>query len=193
MMPMTSSHDDTAPSAIGLQRHKRSATRYRPRLPDHADRRPGVPRQAPPARPAEPGPALWRQDGVLRRRRIDTPVQAHSGPGQDADPAEAQRLRLLRPDPRRRPEDDRRDRQRIRRGDPAARRPRRRRRGRLPGRPDRQGRRTRHHRDQHPRGLRRHRRAPRRPSPTPWLPRRWPTATWAWRCRSWRPAVSPPR
>ena len=30
----------------------------------------------------------------------------------------------------------------------------------LPGRPDRQGRRTGHHRDQHPRGLRRHRRTP---------------------------------
>ena len=50
--------------------------------------------------------------------------------------------------------------ERVRRGDPAARRPRRRRRRDLPAGPDRQGRRTGHHRDQHPRGFRRHRRAP---------------------------------
>ena len=50
--------------------------------------------------------------------------------------------------------------ERVRRGGPAARRPRRRRGRRLPAGPDRQGRRTRHHRDQHPRRLRRHRRAP---------------------------------
>ena len=147
-------------SAVGMQKHKRTATDIGPGA-DHADRRPGVPGPLQPARSAQPRAQVRRQAGVLRGRRVHPAVQARPGPRQGADPAKDQRRRLLRPHPRRRPEDDRRDRRGVRRRNPAPRRPRRRRRRQLSAGPGRQGRRTRHHRHQRPRGLRRHRRAPR--------------------------------
>ncbi len=81
------------------------------------------------------------------------------GVGKPATRLERQYRRLLRPHPRRRPEDDRRDGRAVRRGDPATGRPRGRRCRGLPGRPDHQSRRTRHHRHQGSRGLRRYRRS----------------------------------
>ena len=146
-------------SAVGLQKHKRTATDIGLALITPIVGQDSWTAQ--PARSAQPRAAVRRQAGVLRRRRIDPPVQAHPGPRQGADPAKAERRRLLRPDPRRRPEDDRRDGQTSSprrscvppRATPTT--------PRLPARPDRQGRRTGHHRDQHPRGFRRHRRPPR--------------------------------
>ena len=178
-----------APSACSAtsERH-----RHRPGA-DHADRRPGVPGQAQPARPAQPGlrygvKTVFSAAGAATRQfkrvqglgKAPTRLKASGADYFDLTPDDDQKMivetvsefaeEILRPA--------------AHDADDAA---------GYPADLDRQGRRTRHHRDQHPRGLRRHRRAPRRPSPTHWSPRHWPTATWAWRCRSWRPAVSHPR
>ena len=142
-----------------------------------------------PARPAQPRPALRRQDGVLGRRGR----QPRSSSGSRAWARPPTRLkasgkRLLRPDPRRRPADDRRDRQGVRRRDSAPGRPRRRRR-RRPTRPTCSPRPPSwaSPRSTSPRTSTASPHTARR-SPTCWSPRHWPTATWVWRCRSWPPA-----
>ena len=112
--------------------------------------------------PLNRGLQVRRQAGLLRRRRHHPPVQDGVRGQGWPDPTEGERSRLLRPDPRRRPEDDRRDRRRVRRRGAAARRPRSRRNRKLSGRSRREGQRTGHHGDQHPRGFRRDRRTPRR-------------------------------
>ncbi len=96
-------------SAVGLAQAQ--AQRHRPRTGHcHPAGRPGVPRPLPPARPAQPRPSVRRQAGVLGRGRGDPAVQARLGCAGRPDAAEEERLRLLRPDPRRRAEDDRRHR-----------------------------------------------------------------------------------
>ncbi len=147
------------------QHRRRDATapphrdRHHPGAADSAGR-PGIPGQIPSARPDEPGPALRHQGDLFHRGRGFPAVQAGPEHPQRTHPAQVQRQGLLRPEARRRAEDDRRDPRGIRRRGAAARGARRRRGGELPARPDREGRRTRHHRDQHPQGLRRHRRTP---------------------------------
>ena len=179
-------------SAVGLQKYKRSPTGLGLGLLTPPARS-GIPGQVRTASSTQPRPAPRRQGGVLLTRRNEPHLQARSGRRQAPDPAQAKWGRLLRPDPRRRAEDDRPDGRGVRRGVAAPRRPRCRRRRCPSRRPHRQGHRDRRHRDQHPGGLRRDRGQPEHGHPMHSSRRPSRTATWVSRCRSSRLAVSPPR